>query len=52
MELKEQFASVKASIEIEGFSVSERIENLVIKEANGDISFEEFTDQMKRLAKT
>lgn len=51
MELKEQYASVKASIEIEGFTISEQVEKLIIKEAKREISFEVFTKQMKQLVK-
>jgi hypothetical protein len=50
-DIEKQFSSVKASIEIEGLSVTDKIKELVLKEAKGEISFEEFSKQMLKVSK-
>jgi len=49
LEFNKQFSSVKASIEMEGFTISKQVEKLVVEEVSGEISFEEFTEQMKQI---
>ncbi|MFS0783341.1 hypothetical protein [Bacillus sp. 1P06AnD] len=51
MELKKIIRSAKASIETEGYNVTKDIEELVIKEANGEISFNDFSKHMQEIAK-
>ncbi|MED4883772.1 antitoxin VbhA family protein [Bacillus sp. FSL W8-1127] len=48
--LQKKFASVKASLEIEGLKVTKEIEDLVIAKAAGEISFEQFKRKAIRLA--
>lgn len=48
---EKQFKSVKASIEMEGLSVNDKIKELVLKEAKGEISFEEFSKEMLKVSK-
>lgn len=51
MTFKQQYNSVKASIEMEGFKISGEIETLLLKEAKGEISFEEFTEKLHQKAR-
>jgi len=48
--LRKKFASVKATLEIEGLKVTKEIEDLVIAKAAGEISFEQFKREAVRLA--
>lgn len=34
---------------MEGFTISKQVEKLVVEEVSGEISFEEFTEQMKQI---
>ena len=49
-QLNRQIASAKASMEMEGFVISDEIEELIRKEALGEISEEEFNKQVDKLA--
>lgn len=44
------FESAKASVEMEGFIITEKIEELVKKEVSGEITFEQFKKELDRLA--
>lgn len=47
--LEDKFRSVKASIEIEGFVVTKEMEELILAEARGEITFEEMVEKAKNL---
>lgn len=44
-----KFESAKASLEIEGFTISKEIEDLARSEADGTISFQEFISKVDAL---
>lgn len=46
-ELLQQFQSVKATLEIEGLTVTEKMEKLILANATGEISDEEFMKKVK-----
>gem|GEM_PF-4801384 len=48
--IEKQLKSVEASLEIEGLTLDEEMKQLILKEAKGEISFEEFEKIVKELA--
>ncbi|QVY63966.1 antitoxin VbhA family protein [Cytobacillus gottheilii] len=49
--LEKQIASVKASLGIEDLYLTEHMEELLIKESKGEISFEEYKKELLKVAK-
>ncbi|WP_156882531.1 antitoxin VbhA family protein [Halalkalibacillus halophilus] len=49
-ELQKYFRSAKASVEMEGFEVTEQMEKLIMKRQSGAISNEEFRNKALRMA--
>lgn len=46
--LEDKFKSVKASLEVEGYVITKEIEELILAEAKGEISFKEMLEKVKK----
>lgn len=47
---KKRFALVKHTMAIEGLDIPQNIEDLILKEAAGEITFKEFGEQLSIIA--